>query len=86
MFSLFVRLTVCVALLLCLALPAQACINDREVQNAEREFRSSYRIGPIVSPGELTSPANHPGALTVLLRTGQVLLVGALVVSLIRAR
>jgi hypothetical protein len=38
---------------------ARACINDREINKAEREFKSSYPTVPSVeqiSPDELTPP------------------------------
>ncbi len=64
------------------ALPARACINDREVNNAEREFKSHYvdptpaesspPAGPVTSAGE---QLKFYGPLTL----GGLLLVGAFV-------
>jgi len=62
---------------------AAACINDREVGNAEREFKSNYLEKPAgpVSPGE-TGPAEQGG--TLAMGTGGVLLAAALMVGLAR--
>jgi hypothetical protein len=62
------------------ALPARACINDREVDNAEREFKSQYADPPAdVTP---TTPAPSPGETLKFygpLAMGGVFLVGAFV-------
>ncbi len=58
------------------AAPAAACINDVELPNHEREFRSQYRgpaVPPTVSPAE---PTNRPGN-GLLIGTGVVLLTAA---------
>jgi hypothetical protein len=75
---LFGLLTAAVFLGLC-ALPARACINDREVNNAEREFKSQY---PDPTPAEVAPPA--PSTSDEIktygpLALGGLLLVGAFV-------
>jgi hypothetical protein len=65
-------------LLAAAALPARACINDREVIRAEREFKSQYlQRAPVTQPApdpsgtlETTLPMALPGG-------GGVLLLGA---------
>jgi hypothetical protein len=68
-----------------LAGPAVACINDTELPNHEREFRSQYQTpaAPAESPG---ADSADPGRTTVLLASGAVLLVGAAVVAVARPR
>ncbi len=64
------------------ALPARACINDREVNNAEREFKSHYvdptpsEAAPAASPSPSTGDhLEFYGPLTM----GGLLLIGAFV-------
>jgi hypothetical protein len=60
------------------ALPTRACLNDREVDNAEREFKSHY-----ADPAEGQSPRLPPPSATDQLKyygplaMGGLLLVGA---------
>jgi hypothetical protein len=64
------------------SLSARACINDREVNNAEREFKSQYQEKPASE-----SPASEPSSPSTSdqlkeygpLALGGVLLVGAMV-------
>lgn len=64
------------------SLPARACINDREVNNAEREFKSQYQEKPVSEP---TAPfSSSPSATDSFkeygpLALGSALLVGAMV-------
>ncbi|MFO0808783.1 MAG: hypothetical protein U0746_09190 [Gemmataceae bacterium] len=54
--------------------PAFACINDREVESHEREFKSSYQFAP--KPAEPPpSPADHYPAVATA--GGVALLLGA---------
>lgn len=61
------------------ALPAQACINDREVNRAEREFKSQY-----LKPAPATQPAPDPSGIQgqalpiTFLGSGGLLLLGAM--------
>jgi hypothetical protein len=71
-------------LVLASAAPALACINDREVNKSEREFKSTYngdtpRGEPV--PG-YTPPAEDKGERIALLGGGSVLLLGACAVCL----
>lgn len=60
------------------ALPARACINDREVIRAEREFKSQY-----LRPVPATQPASEPPTIQekalpiILLGFGGALFLGA---------
>jgi hypothetical protein len=64
------------------SLPARACINDREANNAEREFKSQYQEKPAPEP---SAPVpSSPSATDQLkeyapLALGGALLVGAMV-------
>jgi hypothetical protein len=62
------------------AMPARACINDREVVPAEREFKSQYQQ-PSPAPNSSTQPAPSQGQGMPLLFLGScaVLLLGATV-------
>jgi hypothetical protein len=60
-----------------LAGPAAACINDVELPNHEREFRSQYR-GPDSQPPSTEQPS--PVKDWLLLGFGGALLVGAMIV------
>jgi hypothetical protein len=76
-----ILVSVCSALALLLsAAPASACLNDREVERAEREFRSQY--GTPASP-EAPAPASDSSEeqvkLYAPLTIGGLLLVGAFV-------
>jgi len=68
--------------------PALACINDREVESAEREFRSAYPTPAPVSPAP---PPPSPSLqdqikLYAPLTMGGLLLVGAIVQTVRRVR
>jgi hypothetical protein len=68
------------AVLAIIAPAAPACINDREVETHEREFKSQY-LAPKASPVP-QSPASDGGYLNVAAGgVGLMLLVGAAVVS-----
>jgi len=69
------------AILVGLATPAAACINDGELPSHEREFRSNY--GEPTPPKPTTVPnlagiTSHP----MLLGAGAALLTGAFVVTM----
>jgi hypothetical protein len=69
-------------LLAVFALPARACINDREVNNAEREFKSHYADPPAA---EVVPPAPSTGDEIKFygpLALGGLMLVGAFVQTL----
>lgn len=60
-------------------LPIRACINDREANNAEREFKSQYRENPtsepaVPSPDSTTDQLKEHGPLVL----GGALLIGAM--------
>jgi len=59
---------------------ARACINDREINNAEREFKSSYETSPdydtTSAPGSVTS-IDARVKRTAALGLGGALLLGA---------
>ncbi len=57
--------------------PVAACINDVELQGAEREFQSQYRDPAPAPPAASPEPAGRPSA-GVLYAGGVVLLLGAL--------
>ncbi|HEY7159449.1 MAG TPA: hypothetical protein VH575_36220 [Gemmataceae bacterium] len=64
------------------SLSARACINDREVNNAEREFKSQYQEKPVSeSPASEPSPPSTSDQFKEYgpLALGGVLLVGAMV-------
>lgn len=68
------------AVLAAIAPAVPACINDREVQTHEREFKSQY-LAPKASPAP-QSPPSDGGYLNVAAAGGGLmLLVGAAVVS-----
>jgi hypothetical protein len=80
--------TLVLGLLLASALPARACINDREVQNHEREFKSAYLKDPYgpSSPPETAAPATESDwKLIGAAGLGLGLLASAAVVGLTRA-
>jgi hypothetical protein len=61
------------------AMPVRACINDREVTPAEREFKSQY-LQP--APAPQPSPAQGEVLPVAFLGGGVVLLLGATVTAL----
>lgn len=65
---------------LALAAPASACLWDREIDNAEREFKSSYpeAVVPEVPPESVQPPGYDRFAVGGL---GALLLGGAMVVA-----
>ena len=65
-------------LLAAAALPARACINDREVNRAEREFKSQYRqTAPTTQPAPSPSGTQESTLPLAFLGGGAVLLLGA---------
>ncbi len=67
--------------------PLQACLNDREVARAEREFKSQYTDQATpepVSPGE--TPAGQPWRNPVATGLGAAMLVGAAYLLFARPR
>jgi hypothetical protein len=69
------------------AAPVLACINDAELPNHEREFRSQYN--EVVSQPPAPPPAASPGPSNqALIGVGTVLLIGTAVLTLsgVRAR
>jgi hypothetical protein len=64
------------ALLTAAALPARACINDREVNRSEREFKSQYQQ-PAYTPTPAPPPAQDQGTSLAFLGAGTFLLLGA---------
>jgi hypothetical protein len=65
-------------LLAAAALPAPACINDREVNRAEREFKSQYRqTVPTTQPAPAPSGTQEKALPLAVLGGGAVLLLGA---------
>jgi hypothetical protein len=60
------------------ALPTQACINDREVNRAEREFKSQYlQTAPVAKPAPDPSDIHERALPIAFLSSGGVLLLGA---------
>jgi hypothetical protein len=60
------------------ALPARACINDREVNRAEREFKSQYlQTAPETQPAPDPSGTQETALPIAFLGGGGVLLLGA---------
>src|SRR5207253_1382396 len=80
------RYTLSLLLLTCLVVPAVACLNDREVNTAEREFKSQYldKTAQPVSPGELSVPSPDEGHAQAAAVLGIGLLAGATVLGLTR--
>jgi hypothetical protein len=66
------------------ACPARACINDRDVNRSEREFKSSYQDRqPAGEPApQYTPPAPDQTRPFAMLGAGSALLVGAAVITL----
>ena len=57
---------------------APACINDREVETHEREFKSQYHLGPQPSPEPSPSPGEPNAAYPLVAGgSGLALLVGS---------
>jgi hypothetical protein len=54
---------------------AVACINDREVEKHEREFKSQYHLGP--KPMESPASPAHDGPLPLAAAGGGLLLLTA---------
>ena len=75
------RLFACLVLV-GLASPAMACINDNELPTHEREFRSQY--GELVSRPHSSSP--RPLRHELVLGAGSGLLAGAFVLALVGRR
>jgi hypothetical protein len=76
------RLGFALLILVGIAAPAAACINDSELPNHEREFRSNYGeptspTPPPPKPLDLARFPSHP----MLLGTGTALLTGAFLVT-----
>lgn len=70
---------VCGLLIAMSSLPVCACINDREANNAEREFKSQYQEKPVSEPpASLPSPASTTDQLK---EHGPLVLGGALLVG-----
>ncbi len=67
--------------LVILASPAFACLNDTELPNHEREFRSQYKRS--TPPPQTDSPyrGNSTLGLSMLFGSGTLLLVGAIGVA-----
>ena len=63
------------------ACPAKACINDREVNKAEREFKSSYMTPPPTGEPVYESPPEQNQGFTLMSYTGLGLLVCATVIT-----
>ncbi len=78
------RLSACgLALALC-AGPASACINDVELPNHEREFRSQYRDR--TAPAPAPEPEYAPPNYVPVAGAGLALLVGGTVLALFGGR
>jgi hypothetical protein len=68
--------------------PVAACINDAELPNSEREFRSQYRdpaATPKPSPTASPEPAGQP-SVRLLVGGGAVLAAAALALTLTSRR
>jgi hypothetical protein len=73
-------------LLAAAALPAQACINDREVDRTEREFKSHYlETAPVTQPAPNPSGTEQKALPIAFLGGGGILLLGA-TASVLRLR
>ena len=81
------RLLLSLSLFGAAALPAAACINDREIERKEREFKSHYLDNQQrPSPVQETAPTNEQKLLPyAALGAGSFLLVGAAVVCMRQA-
>ena len=69
------------------ALPAIACLNDRESLKAEREFKSQYQEKP---GAPAASPSEEPSTNDLLtyggIGGGALLIVGALALGVVKTR
>jgi hypothetical protein len=66
-------------LLAAAARPARACINDREVIRAEREFKSQYlETAPATEPSSKPSDTQESAVPVAFLGGGAALLLGAM--------
>jgi hypothetical protein len=66
--------------LLVFSMPGQACINDREVEHSEREFKSQYRAKPSVesaSPDGDNQNETGQGRTLAAVTVGLALMAGA---------
>jgi hypothetical protein len=72
-------------LLAAFASPVLACINDREVNRSEREFKSQY-MTPTPTSEPSTPPSQDSWTPFALLGGGAVLLVGATVTTFKQTR
>ncbi len=63
---------------------APACLNDSEVKNAEREFKSQYQLNTEYRKRTIEEPSSQEGPVSPVaaFSLGSFLLVGALVVCL----
>jgi hypothetical protein len=64
----------------------RACYNDREVERAEREFRSQYASPPLTPPQPVSPAVEEQVKLYAPLSMGGLLLVGAFVQTVRRSR
>jgi hypothetical protein len=72
-------------LLAAAALPARACINDREVNRAEREFKSQY-LQPAPTISEPSPPESRAVPIALLGGGGFLVLGATLTVLNVRRR
>jgi hypothetical protein len=72
-------------LLAAIASPVLACINDREVNRSEREFKSQY-MAPTPMSVPVTQPSQDSWMPFAFLGGGAVLLVGATVTTIKQTR
>jgi hypothetical protein len=64
-------------MLLVLALPAMACLNDTEVARQDEEFRSAYPDAPAAASAPQVTPAGYNGLACFAAGMGLSALVGA---------
>jgi hypothetical protein len=75
------RWVLALSLIALVAPSAPACINDREIETHEREFKSHYHLGPQPSPDPSPSPGGtNPAYPLIAGSSGLALLVGSAVV------
>jgi hypothetical protein len=72
-------------LLAAIATPVLACINDREVNRSEREFKSQY-MTPTPTNQPSTQPSQDSWTPFAFLTGGAVLLVGATITTIKQVR
>jgi hypothetical protein len=70
------------AFLMLLAAHGSACINDREVANSEREFKSHYQSQPTIQSPQPDNQLLAYGATGL----GSFMLIGSVVVTLKKTR